>query len=245
MGDGGSGGNSGGVDNMFGDEVGAHSTKAADGTIIDHSASGGKYGYGDIFTGTPAGPSSTKAADGTITTDPGGGTMVNDRFDKAIEDYNSSTNTKNTLGQISKYSEIGGMINPLLGVGMKIAGMFGSMIQPDFDKSWNNSSPYGGMSDGQFTGGGGKNRDARLATGENHINSAVSPTINSMPDQTAEATAKATTTADTELNPEEAAANADTEERAKARQRVGLMQMRRVDPFFLDSLPNIFRSRAY
>lgn len=144
------------------------------------------------------------------------------------------------------------MINPTVGLLTKTAtGLVDSTGQPiESDYSINSDGTmkagFGTSQNGiQFTGGRGKNREARLATGENHINSAVSPTINSMPDQTAEATAKATTTADTELNPEEAAANADTEERAKARQRVGLMQMRRVDPFFLDSLPNIFRSRAY
>lgn len=82
------------------------------------------------------------------------------------------------------------------------------------------------------------------AGGSTRVTSAVSPTINEIPNQTSEATAKATT-ADNDFNPEEAAANAVEEERKKARQRVGLMQMRAIDPLFIENLPQIFRSRAY
>ncbi len=47
-----------------------------------------------------------------------------------------------------------------------------------------------------------------------------------------------------QANPEEAAAMAEQEEKKKARQRVGLLQMRAVDPLFIEGLPDIFRSRA-
>ena len=69
--------------------------------------------------------------------------------------------------------------------------------------------------------------------------SEVGTTVNTIPVQTAAATADTTT-----LNPEEAAATAKEEEKKAARQRVGLMQMRAIDPLFMEGLPSIFRSMA-
>jgi len=131
--------------------------------------------------------------------------------------------------------------------------LFGMLPQ----QQWNYNQPLNqepgqpnGMGERQGTGtdklsGNGPQRqfdDKNDTSGNQRVQtkqSEVGTTVNTIPVQTAAATADTTT-----LNPEEAAAAAKEEEKKAARQRVGLMQMRAIDPLFMEGLPSIFRSMA-
>lgn len=237
-GGGGSGGGSDGGDNFNWGE-GIYSTKNPDGTISTNSGTDGNVGYGNIFGSE--GPSQTKTADGTITTDEGG-EVGNQRFSTAIDDYQGDLNLKKGLSTIGNYKDVATMINPALGLASSVLGMFGKMMNPDFDKSFadtkTNKGPGNSLPNQRGDNSSGHNNgDIQTDTQKAQTEEATSS------EETDETTS--ISSGDLTLQAEAAAEAARAEERAKARKRVGLYSMRHTDPFGMFDLPDIFTPGGY
>ena len=249
---GGGGGRGWGYDDMFGSDTGAFSTRSANGTVTNHpassdSSSGQEWGM-DPYGFGPAGWMQTKTPAGNVVTHGPSGESEN-------IDYGTGSSIGPTVAKqansLLKQGNPATDLNPytmLASRGLQF--LFGMLPQ----QQWNYNQPLNqepgqpnGMGERQGTGtdklsGNGPQRqfdDKNDTSGNQRVQtkqSEVGTTVNTIPVQTAADT--------TTLNPEEAAATAKEEEKKAARQRVGLMQMRAIDPLFMEGLPSIFRSMA-